>query len=84
MKPEGGIAVVATVEAGSVTAAVAGAVEAGSTAAAERGLERSARGGEEWRTLGRKVCPPLVFTMVRLGKERRWRGELQTGNENVN
>ena len=81
-----GMAVVAAVEAGSAMAAVAGAVEAGSAAAAtaERGLELSVREGEEWRTLGRKVCPPWVFTMVRLERERRWRGELQMGNENVN
>ena len=40
----------------------------------------AARGGEELRTLGRKACPPRVFTMVGLKEERRWRGEFQTGN----
>ena len=62
------------------------AVEARTAAAttSKHGLELPAGGGEEWRTLGRRVCPPLVFTMVGLENERRWRGELQTGNENVN
>ena len=54
------------------------ALEAGS--AAERGLELPARGGEEWRTLGQKLCPLRVFTMVGLEKERR----TSNGNENVN
>ena len=58
--------------------------ETAAVAAAERGLELSTGGGEEWRTLGWRVCPPRFFAMVGLEKERRWRGELHTGNENVN
>ena len=44
------------------------------------GLELPVGGGEERHTLGLKVCPPRVFTMVGQEKERRWRGGLQTGN----
>ena len=64
--------VAAAVEAGSAVAAGAGAVEARTaTAATESGLLLLAGGGEEWRTLGRKMCPPWVFSMVGLEKERR-------------
>ena len=61
------------------TAAAATGAEAGGAAAAGPGLELLAGGGEERRTLGLKVCPPLVFTMVGQEKERRWRTGLQTG-----
>ena len=37
-------------------------------------------GGDELRTLGRKACPPRVFTMVGQEEERRRRGEFQMGN----
>ena len=55
---------------------------AGTTAVATTGEAggASAGGGEELRTLGQKACPPRFFTMVGLEKERRWRGEFQTGN----
>ena len=61
-------------------AAAAGA--AGTTAATTAGAAGGATegGGEELRTLGRKACPPRVFTMVGLEEERRWRGEFQMGN----
>ena len=32
------------------------------------------RGGEDYRTLGWKLCPPHVFTMAGLDKEKRLRG----------
>ena len=57
-----------------------GAKDGGAAVAAGPGLELPTGGGEERRTLGLKVCPPWVFTMVRQEKERRWRGGLQTGN----
>ena len=87
-----GMATAPAMEARLAAAAAARAVEVGLAAAAmvtvvavtEHGLELPAGEGEEWHTLGRKVCPPRAFTMVGLEKERRWRGELQTGNENMN
>ena len=42
--------------------------------AAEPGLEPPVGGGEDCLTLSRKLCPPRVFTMAGLEKERRWRG----------
>ena len=65
-----------------VVAAAAGAVGATAAAAAIAAVAggAAARGGEELRTLGRKACPPRVFTMVRLEEERRWIEEFQTGN----
>ena len=74
------MAVAAAMEARLAAAAGegAGAVEAGTaaaaaaaTAVAESGLLLPAGGGEECRTLGRKMCPPWVFSMVGLEKERR-------------
>ena len=41
---------------------------------ARPGLELPAGGGEDCRTLGRKLCPPRFFTMAGLEKEKRWRG----------
>ena len=41
------------------------------------GWEPPARGGEEWRTRGRKVCPPLVFTILEPEKEKKGEGGLQ-------
>ena len=70
----------AAVGAGTVMAVVAGTtvavMVAGGAAVnvAGLGLESPARGGEDCLTLGRKLCPPRVFTMVGLEKERRWRG----------
>ena len=46
------------------TTAAAGAVEAGP------GLELPAGEGEDYCTLGRKLCPPRIFTMVGLEKEK--------------
>ena len=61
--------------AAAITAVAGGAAETtGMAGGAATG------GGEELRTLGRKACPPRVFTMVGLEEERRWRGEFQTGN----
>ena len=61
--------------------AAAGAVVAeGAAETGETALELPAGGGEALRTLGRKACPPQVFTMVRLEEERRWGGEFQMGN----
>ena len=51
----------------TATAAVAGGVAG---AAAGPRLEQPAGGGEYCLTLGRKLCPPRVFTMARLEKER--------------
>ena len=61
--------------------AAAVAVVAGTAAAAAvgLGLELPARGGEERRALGLKVCPPWVFTLVGQEKEMRWKGGLQNG-----
>ena len=58
---------------GAGTAAGAGAAGA-AAAGAGLGLELPTGGGEDCRTLGRKLCPPHVFTMVGLEKEKRWRG----------
>ena len=66
--------------AAGATATAAATVAGGATAIGASRLEPPVGGGEELRTLGRKACPPRVFTMVSLEVERRWRGELQTGN----
>ena len=58
-----GMAAVAVVAAGAGTAA----------AAVGPGLEPPVGGGEDCLTLGRKLCPPRVFIMAVLEKERRWR-----------
>ena len=70
------------VAAGAVGATTAATGATGATAAAETKVAGRATtgGGEEWRTLGRKACPPRVFIVVGLEEERRWRGEFQTGN----
>ena len=77
---------------GAVGATTAAVGAAGATAAATVGVAggmvattavaggTATGGGEELRNLGRKACPPRVFTMVGLKEERRWRGEFQTGN----
>ena len=59
------------------TATAAAVVGGGTTAAAARpGLDLPTGGGEEWCTRGLKLCPPRVFTMVGLEKERRgWEEE---------
>ena len=56
----------------------AGAVGAATTAATGPGLDLLTRGGEDCRTLGQKLCPPRVFTMVGLEKEKRWRGDFRS------
>ena len=73
--------------AAEATAAVAGATMAaatrvmrGAVATAAVAGGAAAGGGEVLRTLGRKACPPRVFTMVGPEEERRWRGEFQSGN----
>ena len=43
-------------------------------AAVGPGLELPTGGGENYLTLGQKLCPLRIFTMVGLEKERRWRG----------
>ena len=70
---------VAVVAAGTA-AAVEGAEARGAAAVAGPELELPTGRWEERRTLGLKVCPPRVFTMVGKEKERRWREGLQTGN----
>ena len=55
------------------TAAAAVAVEV-ATAGEGPGLELPIGGGEDFRTLGWKLCPPCVFTMAVLENEKRWRG----------
>ena len=60
---------------GGTTATVAVVVGGGAAAAAAGpGLDPSAGGGEDCLTSSRKLCPPRVFTMAGLEKERRWRG----------
>ena len=74
----------AAVVAAGTAAATAGVEARGAAVAAARPrLKLPARGGEDLRTLGWKVCPPRIFTMVGLEKERRWRGGLQTGNRDL-
>ena len=56
------------------TAAVV-VVAGGAVVAVTRpGLEPPAGGGEDYLTIGWKLCPPCVFTMAGLEEERRWRG----------
>ena len=43
------------------------------------GLDPLAGGGEERHTRGLEFCPPRVFTMAGLEKERRWRGWEEEG-----
>ena len=48
----------------AATTAVGAAVAAIAVATGSRpGLDPPARGGEEWRTRGLKLCPPCVLTM---------------------
>ena len=56
------------------TAAMEVVAGGAATAAAEPGLESLVGRGEDCLTLGRKLCPPHVFTMAGLEKERRRRG----------
>ena len=62
--------------AGTAAAATAGAGTTATVVAVGAGpwLELLAREGEGCHTLGRKLCPPHVFTMAGLDKEKRWRG----------
>ena len=64
------------VGAARATAAATAGVAGGTAATAAMAGGAAMGGGEELRTLGRKACPPRVFTMVGLEEERRWRGEL--------
>ena len=77
-----GVSEATTAAVGAVVVAAAAAVgvmrDAAATAAVARGVATG--GGEELCTLGRKACPPRVFTMVGPEEESRWRGEFQTGN----
>ena len=77
------IRVVAAAGATVAAAAVSVGVARGAAATAVVVGGAGAGGGEELCTLGRKVCPPRVFTMVGPEEERRWRGEFQTGNEDL-
>ena len=65
---EAGLGTAAVVATGGGTAAAAAAVVLWPV------LEPPSREGEDDLTLGRKLCPARVFTMVGLEKERRWRG----------
>ena len=59
---------------GTVVVAAA-VVWGGAAAAAGPGLDLSVGEEEELCTRGQKLCPPRVFTMARLEKERRgWDG----------
>ena len=69
--------------AGAGTTAVAMAARAKTTGAvatgaagvgARPGLELPVGAGEDCRTLGQKLCPPRVFIMAALDKEKTWRG----------
>ena len=62
---------VAAAGAGTATTAVVATVV---VVAGGPGLEPSAGEGEDCLTLGRKLCPPRVFTMDGLENKRRWRG----------
>ena len=71
-----GTAAAAVVAVGVGTAATTVvATRAGTVVAAVAAeLELLAGGGEDFRTLGRKLCPLRVFTVAGLEKEKRWRG----------
>ena len=71
-EPTAGLPWAAEVEAAGAgtAAAVVAEVGADTAAAGGPGLEPSTGGGEDCFTLGRKLCPPRVFTMVGLEKER--------------
>ena len=47
-----------------IAAAAVGAIVGGAAEPVGPGLELPVGGGEERHTLGLKVCPPWVFTMV--------------------
>ena len=69
------LAAVAAAAGADMTAVAATAARA-AAAGAGPGLELPVGGGEDCRTLGKKICPPRVFTMAGLEKEKRWkRGE---------
>ena len=55
------------------TAAAAAVGVATVVAGSGPGLNPPARGGEECRTRGLKLCPPRVLTMLGPEKGRRWR-----------
>ena len=63
-------AAVAAVGAGTAAAAVVATIMA---VAGVPGLEPPTGEGEDYLTLGWKLCPPRIFTMAGLEKERRWR-----------
>ena len=64
---------------GAGTAAAVVVAEGAAAAAAGPGLEQPTGGGEDYLTMGRKLCPPRIFTMAGLEKERRWRGWEEEG-----
>ena len=64
-------AAVGTAAVGAAAAGIVGAVVVGAGSGPE--LDPLARGGEEWRTRGLKLCPPCVLTMPGVEKGRRWR-----------
>ena len=67
-----GVAAVAAIGgAVGVAAAAVGGVAGAAAMAGWPGLELPARGGEDCLTLGLKLCPPRIFTIAGLEKERR-------------
>ena len=76
-KTKVGVAVIAVVGATAVAAVgVAAAMAVGAAvvvAGSGSGLDPPAGVGEEWRTRGLNLCPPLVLTMLGPEKGRRWR-----------
>ena len=62
---------------GTTTTAVV--ARGSAVATAGPGLEPPAGGGEDYLTFGRKLCPPRIFPMAGLEKERRWRGWEEEG-----
>ena len=74
------VAVAAAVGEAARAAAVAVGRAAGvAVVAGWPGLELPTRGGEDCLTLGLKLCPPRIFTIAGLDKERRkgFRNELE-------
>ena len=66
-------AAVGVVAGGAKVAAAEGVIAEGAEVAAGPRLELLVGGGEEWCTLGLKVCPSQVFTMVGQENERKWK-----------
>ena len=65
------LATVAAVGTAVVAVGVGAAATKTTRVGSRLGLDLPARGEEEWRTRGLKLCPPRVFTMPRPEKERR-------------